>query len=204
MTGYTRLITYSVSGVLLAGSLFVFVLKPALNRGAELAQEERTSKAELDRLDNQILAYKTAQSDLAKAVQKDMLSSVIVQETDLGIPIEEVEAGAKATGSTYQFKILRDSLSEEQEEGQRRSARAAAAKRVLDQTEYEEVPYTLTVQNSSYTSLISFLKYLEHIPHFTEVSGVDMSWQESDEVPDFVSATINGVFLVKKNENSPQ
>jgi hypothetical protein len=202
MTGATRITTYVVGGVILCIAVFFFLVRPALNRVSGLNSEVQVTEAELNRLEQQILAYKTAQSDLSKATNKDLLFTTFVDDKNLHVPIEEMESVAKITGTEYMLKIHRDSIENAPVVDRRRaSSGATGQKKVTNQNVLEEIPYTLSVQNPSYTSMITFMKHLEHIPHFTEISGVDMTSEGGEEgEPILVTATINGVFLVKKNE----
>ncbi|MBX4187762.1 MAG: hypothetical protein KW793_01340 [Candidatus Doudnabacteria bacterium] len=210
MSGYSKLVTYILGGVALIAAVFFFLLNPALKRVASLANEQLQTKAEAERLEQQIMAYKTAQSDLSKAVNKELLYATVIDDKKLYIPIQEMEAGAKATESTYQLKILRDSIDDVTQADlapaeRRKVASGEGFKKVTSQNLLEEVPYTLIIQNASYPQIMSFLKYLEHIPHFTEVSKISMSMQEIPETERLaITATIDGVYLVKKNETTPE
>lgn len=208
MSGYSKLITYICGGIVLVAAAYFFLLSPALTRVSGLSSQEYGTRAEAERLELQINAYKTAQSDLSKATNKELLYATVIDDKKLYIPIEEIEAGAKATNTTYQFKIHRSSINETEEASAAGAGRRAAAeprKKVTSQNLLEEVPYTLIVQNPSYVQMVTFLKYMEHIPHFTEVSKISMSMQPLPENErTVVTATIDGVLLVKKDEAAAQ
>jgi hypothetical protein len=200
MTGYTKLVAYTVVGLIASACAFLFLVRPALDQVTKLSEEEGVTKAEIHRLEQQILAYKTAQSDLSKATNKDQLFNTFVDDKNLSIPIEELESKAKITGTTYELKINREFITEPQADTRKATTVRSAAplKTVTIQKELEEVPYTLTVTNSSYENLVTFVKYLEHIPHFTEVSKMRLAPVEGEGATG-VAATIDGVFLVKKD-----
>ena len=195
MKSYPKLIFTVISGVVLAAALYMFVVRPALGRVNKLTEENRQTQAEIVRLDQQITAYKTARSDLAKAKDKGLLYSTILTDTTLFLPIEELEAAAAKTGSTHQLSILRDNLDEI------KKGKKNEAARITSQTQLEEVPYVLSVQNTSYVDLLKFVQYLEKLPHFTEISKIEYFSQEDTTE---ISATISGVFLAKKNESTSE
>ncbi len=193
MSGATKLTAYVLGGAIVIGAVFILLAKPALNRVSQLSEKDRAGQAEINRLDQQILAYKTAQSDLSKAVDKDLLAAFVIDDKKLYEPIQEMENGGKRTGSSYQLKIERDSL----EPQKNTKGEVTTPAKVTKQNELEEVPYTLSVQNSSFIGVVNFMQYLEHIPHFTEVSDVLISINEDNGQIDTI---LKGVFLAKKNE----
>ena len=195
MSGYGKIISYSIGGALLTVAMYFFLIQPALEGVKKLAVEEQSTRAEVDRLEKQILAFRTAQSDLSKVVQKELLFSTIVEDKKLAIPIEEMEAAALITGTNHTLKILRDTL--ESVAGSRRAAAVSTDKPIVGHPQIAEIPYDLTVQNRTYKGLTDFFQYLEHLPHFTEVSNISISLQETETAGEILTASIKGVFLVK-------
>jgi len=190
MTGKVKLITYAFGGLAIIAAAYFLVVSPALTKVSNLSAEELATRTEVMRLDQQILAYRTAQSDLSRATSKNLLFSSVVNDKNLFVPIEELELAVTNTNSSHQLKILRDSLAPG-------PAGAPAAAKVLDQVSVEEVPYVLTAQNADYGQMINLFKYLENLPHYTEVSEIDMSYQTEGELANQLTAVIKGVFLVK-------
>jgi hypothetical protein len=201
MTAFSRFMVYIIGGFLLSIAIYLILLQPTLNRISNLSDTDKTSRAEITRLEKQIVAYRTAQADLSNAINKDLLYSFSLEDKKLNIVIEEMEAVARKTGSRYTLKILRDSLDPLPETKNRN---AEPKKKVTGQTELEEVPYTLTIQNNDYPRLVEFLQYLEHLPHFTEVSHMDVSFVDQGDAGPILTAIIDGVFLAKKSNEIQQ
>jgi hypothetical protein len=199
MTGQTKLIVYVAGGLLAVVLGYFFLVSPGLNHVAELTTQEAATRAEVLRLEKQILAYRTAQSDLAKASNKGLLDETILNDKNLYLVIQELEAGSEATGSDHELKIEREFLDT--------PLPATPKSKVTTQTDLEEVPYTISAQNPSYLGFINFMEYLEHLPHYTEVSSIDLSYQTLDGGGKELTGVIKGVFLAKPNEpgnQSPQ
>jgi hypothetical protein len=189
MTGYSKVISYVVVGAVVLVLAFMFVVMPALGQVEDLAEQERATRTEILRLDQQILAYRTAQTELARAEGKDLLFSSVVDDKKLYYAIELVEEAARSTGSTHELKILRESLAPT-------ANVSASLDKITEQTALEEVPYMLTVMNASYSQLVDFFRYLENIPYFTEIGSFNASVEQT-EFGGRIVVTINGVFVVK-------
>lgn len=194
MKATTKLALYIGGGAVLAVAVYLFLLSPSLARISKLSEEELSTRTEIQRLEQQILAYKTAQSDLSKAVNKELLYTSVVDDKELYKPIEEMEDAIAETGSSHTLKILRSSIRPDP------NGAKQVFKKVTAQTDLEEVPYTLSVQNSDYTRLVNFFRYLEHNPYYTEVSKIDLSYLEDATTGQGFAAIIQGVFLVNKDE----
>ncbi|MGE5392743.1 MAG: hypothetical protein ACM3NH_03290 [Candidatus Saccharibacteria bacterium] len=190
MNSLSKLLSICVAGVLAAILVGLFVVKPLLNTVVSLNQELSRKKTELKTLEQQIIAYKTAQSDLSKVEEKETVFNTIVDRENLVVPIQQVEAGAALTNTKQILKI------EEQQEGA-----PAPEDLLVSHPGVAEVPYILTVSND-YNDLIRYLRYLEHLPQLTEVTHLEFVAESTERDKSMIHTgqavtTINGVFFVK-------
>lgn len=193
MSALTKLISFCLAGLIVSALLFVFLIKPALFDSAELNQQINAKKTELVTLEQQIAAYKTAQSDLSKAKRKDEVVSAIVKKEDLVLAVKSLELAASRTGTLEELNI-----EEVEDKAKEKSPPVISAKSGL-----QEVPYQITITNN-FVGTINFLSYLEHLPQFTEVTLLTLAAEKQEsEVPGGapsytgrVLGSINGVFFV--------
>lgn len=191
MNSLSKLAAICVCGIV-GGILLAFLgVKPLLNTIGSLNQELSRKKIEVKTLEQQIAAFKTAQSDLSKVTDKETIFNTIVDKEDLVGPIQSVEAAAALTDTKQTIKI------EEQLD-----AVAAPDDVVAGHTGITEVPYILSVEND-YNGLIRYLKYLEHLPQMTEISKIEFVAESATRDRTTIyhtgqaAATIRGVFFVK-------
>ena len=88
MKALTRIITITVIGVAVSMMLVIWVLKPVLSDVSTTNTAVKAKKSELVLLEQQILAFKTAQSDLSKATRKDEIANVIQPKENFISPVK--------------------------------------------------------------------------------------------------------------------
>jgi hypothetical protein len=142
--------------------LIIFFASPAMSEINSINALARQRKTELSILIQQIQAFKTAQSDLEKALRKEDIENAIVVKEDLVIPVSELEAAAANSGTTLALTI--------KEPGPKDKPSTVTSKR----KGIDEIPYEIGISND-YNGIINFLSYLEHLPHFTEISRISLT-----------------------------
>lgn len=193
MRGLVKNIIILICGLLAAFLLVVFGIKPMLREVSALHDNIKQQKTELLTLDQQILAYKTAQSDLSKAVRKDEVNSAIPARETLVDAVKDLELAMLRSGSEHELKINDPELNQGKK----------PAPVTTGHPGVDEIPYTLLITNS-YIGVLDALSYLEHLPHFTEISKIDLSAETttgsgSEAVhTGRVIGNIQGVFFVKQ------
>ena len=71
-----------------------WLLKPNLSKIQFLASDRLKQEAELVSLEQQVVAFKNAQSDLARASKKEKILNAFLIREDLVEAIKDIEAGA--------------------------------------------------------------------------------------------------------------
>ncbi|MBI2607900.1 MAG: hypothetical protein HYW51_03690 [Candidatus Doudnabacteria bacterium] len=193
MKPLTKLIATGIFGLVITGLIFLLLVSPALSKVASLHEESKSKKTELVTLEQQIRAYQTAEADLSKADQRQKISDSFVTREDLVTAIQGVERSAQLT-NTQESKTITDDV-ENPTKGEKRPAVIVGKKLI------EEIPYQLSLKND-YVGTVNFLRYLEHLPQFSEVTEITLSAEtESSEAGSIrtgqVLGTIDAVFFVK-------
>ena len=200
MTALTKLIISSVGGLVVAVLLLVFLVNPTLNKVSELNEESRDKKTKLDTLEQQMRAYQTAQEDLAQAVERQRISDSLVTRENLEAAVLSVEAAATLT-RTEESKKITDVV-------ENPLKKAEDAKPVVtNKIQIEEIPYRLSLKND-YVGVVNFLKYIENLPQFSEVTKITLSAeliQSGDEdVPPIrtgkILADIEALFFIRVDQ----
>ena len=195
MRALTQNIIILVCGMVVSLLLVFFGIQPILDSLSNLHDEVRAQKTEVLTLDQQILAFKTAQSDLSKAERKSDIDQAIAKREQLVEAVKDVEAAISLTNSQHTLQIY-----DQNEPG---FAKEAAV--IPNRVGITEIPYTLNVTND-FVGLLNVLSYLEHLPHFTEVSRIDLSSEtisaEGGRVirTGKVFGSINGVFFMESGQ----
>ncbi len=161
MNNQTRVIFITVLGLIAVIGLFLALVKPTLAKIDELNTNAINKKTELKQLEEQIISYKNSQRDLSKASGKEIIFDSLLVREDLQYAIIEIENGAKAAQVIETMEI------EEEPKGKN----ADPKELVSGKTFLEEVKYSVNT-TSDFAQLITFMKYLEHMSHFTEVSKI--------------------------------
>ena len=193
MNSLTKLIIVVLGGATLALALVLVLVKPNLNKVLALGQAAQEKKSQFLTLQQQVNAYKTAQSDLSKATEKDKIAGQIVLREDLVVAIKNVEAGAAKSALALEIKI------NEPDEKTK-----VPPKPVLsDKGSLVEIPYRFYT-TGDFSGTIKFLQYLEHLPQWTEIAKMDLSAEtvDVDKRPvqtGRIFGSIDGIFLVKIN-----
>lgn len=194
MSPTTRLALINVGGILAILVLFFLVIQPLSNSADVLNAEVIKKKSQLTLLEKQILEFKSAQADLSRATFMDQIVNSIVDREKLDTAIKKIEAAAVETNTSSSLKIneVTDLTNVKREN---------VIKNIQN---IEEVPYFLTLK-SGFNDVIDFMKYLEHLQNFTEVTSINISAINSDfNVSQTVTHTgsvntvLDGVFFVKK------
>ena len=195
MSALIRNIVIFVCGIIFTFLLIFLGIKPILNDVDGLYTKVKLQKTEVLTLDQQILAYKTAQSDLSKADRKEEIETAIPTRETLIEAVLDLELAMNLTGNDHDLQI-RDYT----EATLTKPDAITSGRRGI-----EEIPYTLSFTND-YLSVLSALAYLEHLPHFTEISKIDLS---AETVPGPENTAINtgrvfsniqGVFFIKTEQ----
>jgi len=186
----TTKITFSsiIAGIIIIFMTFFFI-KPTISQVSNLNTVFAEKKQELATTEQQIRAFRTVQSDLNQAVERGLLAEAIVEKTDLVEPIINVEKAASQSALIQTLDIIDDVKSQ--------------YKPILkDSADLEEIPYLLSTE-SDFFGFVNYLKYLEHLPQFTEVSKMNLTAeiiQAKDKPPTRtgkIFGNIEGAFFVK-------
>ncbi|MDP4001192.1 MAG: hypothetical protein Q8P83_03050 [bacterium] len=195
MKPLTKLVATGFSGLVIAGLVFVLLVSPALSKVSELHEESKMKKTELATLEQQIRAYQTAEADLSKAAQREKISDSFVSREDLVVAIQSVEKAAIVT-RTEETKTITDKV-ENPVKGEK-SKPVIPGKKLI-----EEVPYRLLIKNN-YVGVVNFMRYLEHLPQFSEVTNITLSAETTsvtaggNPIPTGqVLGTIDAAFFIK-------
>ncbi|HYE22510.1 MAG TPA: hypothetical protein VD998_02890 [Verrucomicrobiae bacterium] len=204
MNSLTKLILVIVLGCVVITGLVLYLIKPSLGQVSKLNQNLRDKKTENKTLEQQILAFRTAQSDLAKASEKERIAAAIVDKETLAESIKVVENASDSTGSSHILSIEEELQAAAGATRGRGGAQAKAPANVISgKRGVGEVPYVLSVKND-FIGLLNFIKYLEHSPHFTEISSFELRSELTSADSGAVSSTgqingtLNGVFFINK------
>ncbi|MBX4191388.1 MAG: hypothetical protein KW804_01145 [Candidatus Doudnabacteria bacterium] len=198
MKAITKIIIISILGIAVSSLLYIFLIAPLLSEVDIINSLVRIKKTELAVLQKQITAFKTAQSDLAKAVRKEDLMLTIPEKEELVLSVLDLEKASTVTNSEHGLSIAEVTGKDKKPQV------AVVAKKVG----IEEVGYDLKVKND-FTGMVNFINYLEHLPHFTELSKITLL---SDQIKGgtavndpsavlrsgSVNADLDGVFFIKQ------
>lgn len=191
MKARIRIITILVLGSAICMIFVLYWVIPSFDSIKNINESIRTKKAELATLDLQIRSFKNAQTDLAKASRKDDIAKAVVTKETLNLAVEEVESAAAKTG-TVEILDIRELDPDA----------ATPPARVINARGIDEVGYSLTIK-SDYLGIVNFLSYLEHLPHFTEISKIELSAEVLGNTAGAKIRTgkamgnIDGVFFIK-------
>jgi hypothetical protein len=165
MKASVRNIIFFVCGVIASLILTLFVISPTLTDISQLNAQVTAQKTEVLTLDQQILAFRSAQSDLSKAVRKSEITSVISVKEDLTAAVLDLERAMN-------LSQISDHLLQIKEQTDPKVAKPPPV--ISGHVAIEEIPYMLSF-TTSYLGVLNALAYLEHLPHFTEIFQIDLS-----------------------------
>lgn len=200
MKALSKIALVTVLGIVGSILFFSLLIKPSLNRVEVLASSLSERKQLEATLEQQVFAYRTAQSDLSKATQRQKILAVFVEKENLVEAIKNLEAGAALTGTRHDLKI------QEQDPNLPANAKIKEPPVLNDKLGLKEIPYQLSTVND-FVGTVRFLSFMEHLPQFTEMSKLNLS----AEIIEGASTTepirtgnvlgdFNGVFVIKSNE----
>lgn len=192
MKSFAKILITIAVGTLGCFIVYMLLIAPSTARTIALSDELRTKRQEEITLEQQALAFRTAQSDLSKATDKNKVLNAIVDKEHLVTAIQSLEAGANLTETVHELKI------NEEAPGKPKPVQVLADKGGLT-----EVPYRISTINT-YAGTIRMLEYLEHLPQFTEIYKINLSAELKDAANSSsptrtgrVLGSIDGVFLIK-------
>jgi DNA-directed RNA polymerase specialized sigma54-like protein len=163
MNSQGKVALVAILGLLISIGLFVFVIKPNLAKVEALNKDAVAKKSELKQLEEQITIYQNSQRDLAKATGKEIISNSLLERENLQYAIIEIEQAAATTQVEESMEILEQTT----------TSKTAPKQLVSGKSFLDEVNYTVKT-TSDFMQLINFMKYLEHMSHFTEVSKITL------------------------------
>lgn len=170
MRSLTRIIVISIIGLAASFLLVIFLISPTLSQLAKTNEEIRQRKSELALLEQQVRAYKNAQSDLSKASRKTEILEAFASEENLVLAVKELEAAA-AQSQTTEILDIRDPV-----EWAGANSRVKPPAQVVSNLQgLTEIPYEVSTLSLDFKSLVDFVGYLEHLPHFMEISNINLS-----------------------------
>jgi hypothetical protein len=196
MNSLTKIIVVSLAAFAAVIVLVMFLAKPILGQIDTLHQKEAAQRSELDALNTQLTAYNEAKAQLREVNYKELIDGAILERESLGEVLVEIESYAAKTNVTESIKISDDQLPTGNSKDRVKTV-------IPGERDISEVSYTLSF-NSTFPDSLNFMQYLEHLSHFTEISGLTFgaaSAQGSSDVSvhtNIVTGTISGVFLIKK------
>ena len=192
MKAISKIITILICGFTAISLLLFFAVGPAVSDVGKLHIAVKAGKTELLAIQQQILAFKTAQSDLSKASRKDEIGQAISTRETLVDAVKDMELALAKVSGEHDLQI-NDAVNPKL---------AASAGVTTGRVGVDEIAYSLNV-TTDYPGILTFLAFLEHLPHFTEISKINLS-AETAEVNNQkavhtgrVLGNFNGVFFVK-------
>jgi hypothetical protein len=196
MKGLTKIIAISLVSFITVVILLLLVARPMLSQINDLHTKSDNQQTELSALNLQVSAYNDARTQLAAVNYKDVIMDAVVKREDLAAAITEIEADAAKTNVTESITITDD-----QPVGNSKTAVVPAV--VPGKKQISEVAYTLQF-SAKFPDTLNFMQYLEHLSHFTEISGLSFSAVPAKGSSDvsahdsIITGNINGVFFIKK------
>lgn len=194
MPSFTKFILIIVAGFLSAVGLYTLLVRPNISGVNKQYMKSVDAQTELKTLSEQVTAYKNSQADLNSVSNKSRIINAILERENLEVAIKEIEAAAAASGIESGLAIHDDEAS---------TALQKIKPVVGGKIGVDEVAYTLSI-SGPYQSVLVFISYLEHLPHFTEISAINLSAATSlagtDAIVEHdgnVLGTIDAVFFVK-------
>jgi hypothetical protein len=206
MNTTTRLIVNIVGGLLLVAAASFYLVRPSLKEVAKLNDQLAEKKTEAKTLEQQILAYKSAQSDLSKATEQQRIFDAVVDREGLVDPIIIIESAAAKTLTTHQLNIKEAQSAGKLADLNQRGAAPVQQEVIPGKVGVTEVPFTISVKND-FVGLLNFLGLLEHSPYITELVELEFAAEtvkaENSDIAiptGAVLGELNGIFFIKSNE----
>lgn len=203
MTASVKLFIAIFTGLAIIFVVLLVGVFPFVAKVRDLNVEAMEKKTELLNLEAQIQAYQLAQADLNKAGNRQQIIDAIVERENLAAAIELLERATQETKIDHVLSIQDYTAAAGSGRSSNPPPQVIDGKKAID-----EVPYSLNMEGN-YLSLVSFLRLLEHLPHFTEVTKINLyaettsaSREQTPVHSGQILGTIDGIFFVKKHENS--
>lgn len=194
MKALSRNIAIFISGFIITMLIVLFAIKPVLSDVGSLHDGVKQQKTESATLDQQIRAFKTAQSDLSKATRKDEVADAIPTRETLVDAVKDMESAVAKSGVEHTLQI------KESVDADNKPRPVVANRNGID-----EVTYRLSTV-SDWGGLIKLTQYLEYLPHFTELSKISLSAETTEGQSNKVNHTgrvlgnFDGVFFIKNKQ----
>lgn len=191
----TKLIIISAVGFVVSALIFFFLIRTNLNQVSELYNIGIQKQTKLKSLSEQIIALRNSESDLNAVQNKEKILNSILERENLQVAIREIESAATLS-TVEEGMTIQENLP---------NSGTAASKQVLaGNPDVVEVPYTINI-SGGFDSWVKFLQYTEHLPHFTEVSRINIGALTTNTDANGVAVhsgnltgVINAVFFVRK------
>ena len=162
MKSYTRIILILAGGIIVSLVLILLVIGPAIGEVKSDNAEVISKKAELVTLDQQIKAFKTAQTDLAKATRKVDIAQAIPTRNDLVLAVKDLESAAISSNSSENLLLT------ESKDSKTPSVIPARAG-------ISQISFRVASVSESFVDALNFISLLEHLPHFGEITKFNLS-----------------------------
>jgi hypothetical protein len=194
MKGLTKIIAIVGLGVITFILLVVLVVSPLLSEVTTTNSKVREKNVELAVLKQQIRAFKNAQADLDKASRKEDLLKAIPTKEDLVLSVLDMEKAATATNTETILQLAEIATPNSKD----KKNTAVINKKVG----IEEVQYELKARND-FAGTVNFMSYLEHLPHFTEISKIIMTSELAQASATtsgrtgIINTSFSGVFFIR-------
>jgi hypothetical protein len=203
MDSKTKIAVTVAAGLVVTLAMMFLVFRPLVTSVKGLNYSLAEKETELGELEQQIVEFKSAQTDLARATFKNDIYGTIVEREDLSLAIVDLEAAAEENGVEESLQI-----SDPSSDAARRGAPAAPT--LFESLALsKEVGYRMEV-TGTFAGLVGFMQELENLPHFTEYSEIILA-AEVENLPaaeggsrntGALNGTFDGVFLVKNNPDA--
>ena len=193
MKNQPKIILISLLGLIISAGLFLFVIRPTVDKILNLNIQVSSKKTDLKQLEEQIVIYKNSQRDLSLASGKDVISQSLLKREDLQVAIVEIENASALTQTGESMTIIDN------------GGKSSSAKPLISGKSFlDEVQYNIKT-TSNFVQLLDLMKYLENLPHFTEIAKFTL--QASATNPNSkgvfiqgstIISSIDSVFFVQK------
>ncbi len=194
MTALTKIIIMSVAGAVVTAIFGWFVIEPAWSSVYSASEQLKQNQGTLMSLDQQLVALRAAQTDIKKATKAGDITGWVLDREQMVTAVAELERAAAQSGVVEIIDIQNPDPTDPK-------ADLVPGKRGVDEIHYR------MATSSDFLGAINFLTYLEHLPHWTEISKINFSAEikQADNGKTVrtgkVLGTIDGVFFVNHTSN---
>jgi hypothetical protein len=165
MKSISKILMISAICLVVTVSVFVLLIQSSVQTLTEINSEAVRKKTDLKTLEEQIVAFRNSQKDLAVASDREKIIQSIVVKENLEVPIKKIEEAAVKSNSDQSLLIRENDMA---------GTGDSFHPMIKSKGNVEEVPYTIS-STTNFLNLIKFLQYVEHLPNFSEVSSLSLS-----------------------------